>query len=135
MFEPYSIPHPGPATCRATKYPTSPCERHNHGANLDTSPSNNTHLVDVRQDTTTGNGRPDQQVELFVSPDGELQVARRDTLDAKILGGVACESDLFTCMVNAGTLYSRHGTTRVRMGNLPASSRTSAVRYSMMAAT
>jgi len=47
-----------------------------------------THLVDVRQDTTAGDRRTDELVELLVSPDGELKVARGDALDAEVLGGV-----------------------------------------------
>lgn len=48
-------------------------------------------LVDVRNDTTTGDRRLDQRVELLVAADGELQVARRDALDLEVLGGVAGE--------------------------------------------
>lgn len=40
------------------------------------------------QHTTEGDGGTDQGVELLVTADGELQVARRDTLDLEILGGV-----------------------------------------------
>lgn len=40
------------------------------------------------QDTTKGDGGTDQGVELFVTTDGELQVAGRDTLDFEILGGI-----------------------------------------------
>ena len=46
-------------------------------------------LVDVGDDTAARNGGLDQGVELLVTTDGELQVARRDTLDAKVLRGVA----------------------------------------------
>lgn len=44
--------------------------------------------VDVWQDTTEGDGRADQSVELFVTTDGELKVAGRDALDLEVLGGV-----------------------------------------------
>lgn len=44
--------------------------------------------VDVWQDTTEGDGRADQGVELLVTTNGELKVARRDTLDLEVLGGV-----------------------------------------------
>lgn len=47
--------------------------------------------MDVRNDTTTGDRRLDQRVELLVAADGELQVARRDALDLEVLGGVAGE--------------------------------------------
>lgn len=46
-------------------------------------------LVDVRDDTTAGDRRLDQTVQLLVSADGELQVTRRDTLHLQILGCVA----------------------------------------------
>ena len=46
-------------------------------------------LVDVRDDTTAGDSRLDEGVELLVTSDGEQQVSRRDSLDLKILGGVA----------------------------------------------
>lgn len=44
--------------------------------------------VDVGQDTTKGDGGADQGIELFVTTDGELQVAGSDTLDFEILGGI-----------------------------------------------
>lgn len=40
------------------------------------------------QDTTEGDGGTNQGVELFVTTDGKLQVARCDTLDLEVLGGV-----------------------------------------------
>lgn len=40
------------------------------------------------QNTTEGNGSPDEGVQLFVTTDGELQVTRRDTLDLQVLGGI-----------------------------------------------
>lgn len=46
-------------------------------------------LVDMRDDTTAGDRRLDQTVQLLVSTDGELQVTRRDTLHLQILGRVA----------------------------------------------
>lgn len=42
-------------------------------------------LVDVRDDTAAGNGRLDQAVELLVSANGELEMARRDALDFQVL--------------------------------------------------
>ena len=50
-----------------------------------------THLVDVGDDTTTGDRGLDERVELLVTTDGELQVARGDTLDLEVLGGVSRE--------------------------------------------
>lgn len=48
-------------------------------------------LVDVRNDTTTSNGRLDECVQLFVSSDGQLQVTGSDTLHLQVLGRVACQ--------------------------------------------
>lgn len=42
-------------------------------------------FVDVGNDTTTGDGRLDQAVELLVSANGELKMARCDTFDFQIL--------------------------------------------------
>ena len=44
--------------------------------------------VDVRQDTTKGDGGADECVEFLVTTNGELQVAGCDTLDLEILGSV-----------------------------------------------
>jgi len=46
-------------------------------------------LVDMRDNSASGNGRLDERVQLLVTTDGELQVARRDTLHLEILGRVA----------------------------------------------
>ena len=46
-------------------------------------------LVDVRDDTTTGDGSLDEHIELLITTDGELEMARCDTLHLHILGGVA----------------------------------------------
>ena len=48
-------------------------------------------LVDVGDDTTTGDGGLDKGVELLVTTDGELEMAGRDTLDLEVLAGVAGE--------------------------------------------
>ena len=45
--------------------------------------------MNVRDDTSSGNGGLDEGVELFVTADGELQVAGRDALDLEVLGRVA----------------------------------------------
>ena len=47
--------------------------------------------MDVRDDTTAGDGRLDQRVELLVTSDGEQQVSRRDSLDLEVLGRVTGE--------------------------------------------
>ena len=48
-------------------------------------------LVDVGDDSSSGDGGLDEGVELLVSADGELQVTGRDTLDLKILARVSGE--------------------------------------------
>lgn len=44
--------------------------------------------VDVWQHTTVSDRGADQGVEFFITADSELEVARGDTLDLEILGGV-----------------------------------------------
>ncbi len=44
--------------------------------------------MDVRNDSTTGNGSLDECVQLLVTTDGQLQMAGGDTLHLQILGGV-----------------------------------------------
>ena len=51
--------------------------------------------IDVREYTTEGDGRTDECVKLFVTPDRELQVAWCDALDLEILGCVAGEFEDF----------------------------------------
>lgn len=55
--------------------------------------------VDTGQNTTESDGRADEGVQLFVTTDGELQVAGRDTLDLQILGGVAGQFQHFGSQV------------------------------------
>ena len=47
--------------------------------------------MDVRDDTTAGDGGLDEGIEFLVTTDGELQVARSDALDLEVLAGIACE--------------------------------------------
>jgi hypothetical protein len=84
-----------------------------------------TDLVNVRKNTTTSDGSANERVELFVSTNGELQVTRGDTLDAKILRGVT--------YVPTPMSFSRTGGKEKIGEGVPASSRTSAVRYSRIA--
>lgn len=49
--------------------------------------------------TTKGDGGLDEGVQLLVSSNGELEVARRDALDFEILGGVAGQLENFGCEV------------------------------------
>jgi len=46
-------------------------------------------LVNVWHDSSSSDGRPYEQIEFFVSPDGELQVAWCYAFDSEISGGVA----------------------------------------------
>lgn len=50
--------------------------------------------VDVRQHATIGNCRADKSVEFFVSTNGKLKVARRNTLHLEILCGILRKSVL-----------------------------------------
>lgn len=56
-------------------------------------------LVNVRNDTTAGNRCLDQQVELFVSTDGQLQMARIDTLHFQVFASVAGQLEHFGCQI------------------------------------
>ena len=47
------------------------------------------------QHAAKGDGGSDQGVEFFISTNGELQVARSDTLDFQVLGGITCEFEDF----------------------------------------
>jgi hypothetical protein len=46
-------------------------------------------LVDVGNDTSTGNSGLDEKIELLVSPDSELQMSGSDSPDFEVLGSVA----------------------------------------------
>ena len=45
--------------------------------------------MDVRDNSTSGDGGLDQGVQLLVSPDGELKMPWRDPLHLEVLGGVS----------------------------------------------
>lgn len=51
--------------------------------------------VDPGQDTAERDGGADQSIKLLVAADSKLEVARGDTLDLEILGGVASEFEDF----------------------------------------
>lgn len=78
--------------------------------------------MDVGEDSSASDGGADERVELLVSANGELEMTRGDTLDAEILGGVTCFLD-----------RQRRSHFLQTKEDEPASSRTSAVRYSRMA--
>ena len=44
--------------------------------------------MNVRNNTTTGNGGLDEGIKLFVTTDGKLKMAGSDTLDLEVLAGV-----------------------------------------------
>lgn len=52
--------------------------------------------VDVWQDTSESDCCANECVELLVTADSKLKVARRDALDLEILGGVACKFEDFS---------------------------------------
>ena len=45
--------------------------------------------MDERHDSSSSDGCLHEQVEFFVSPDGELQVTRCDTFDLEVSGGIS----------------------------------------------
>jgi len=47
----------------------------------------------MRQDTAESDGGTDQSIKLLVAANGELEVARGDTLDFEVLGGVLGEGN------------------------------------------
>lgn len=51
--------------------------------------------IDVWQYTTEGNRGLDESIQLFVTADGELQMAGRDTLDLEIFGSVSGQLEDF----------------------------------------
>ena len=48
-------------------------------------------LVDVGDDTTTSNGSLDEEIELFITADGQLKMSGGDPPDFEVLGGIASE--------------------------------------------
>ncbi|CAN6309399.1 unnamed protein product [Urochloa humidicola] len=56
-------------------------------------------LVDVRDDTSASNGALDEGVELLISTDGQLQVARGDTLDLQVLASIPSQLQNLGCQV------------------------------------
>jgi hypothetical protein len=67
--------------------------------------------VDVWQDTTERDSSADERIEFFVTSDGKLKMARCDTFDLEILGGVACELEHFGSQVfeNGGQVDAGFG--------------------------
>jgi len=46
-----------------------------------------------------GDGGANKGIEFFVAADSELEVARCDTLDLEILGGIACQLENLSCQI------------------------------------
>ena len=69
-------------------------------------------LVDVRDHTTAGDGGLDQRVELLVAADGQLQVARGNSLHLEVLAGVSSELKHLSGEVleNGSSVDGRRGT-------------------------
>jgi hypothetical protein len=91
--------------------------------------------VDKRQNTTASDRSPHEGVELLVPPYRKLQVPRRDALDTEILRRVAFIRKK-TAMSTETNVEPKKKSKTPRTGKkrgVPASSRTSAVRYSRMA--
>ena len=55
------------------------------------------HLVDVRDHTAARDGGLDQRVQLLITADGELKVARSDALHLEVLAGVAGKLEDLGC--------------------------------------
>mgnify|MGYP006889529941 CR=1 FL=1 len=68
--------------------------------------------MDVRDNTTAGNGSLDESVELLVTSDGKKQMSRGDSLDLEILGSVTGELKHLggEVLEDGGTVDSRGGT-------------------------
>lgn len=64
--------------------------------------------VDMRQHTSESDGCTNQGVQLFITANGKLQMARSNTLDFKVLGGVTGKLENFGCQVfeNGGDIDS-----------------------------
>ena len=56
-------------------------------------------FVDVRDDTSAGDGGLDEEVEFFVSPDGQLKVSRGDSSHFEVLGCVSRQFEHLGCEV------------------------------------
>lgn len=99
--------------------------------------------VDVREDTSKSDGGADQGIQFFVAADGELEMAGCDTLDLQVLGSILWREYRVsrTARGDGRGKGNNEGTGKLA-GNAapetkltPASSSTSAVRYSSTAVT
>jgi hypothetical protein len=69
------------------------------------------YLVDVRHHTTRRDGGLDEPVELLITADGQLQMARLDALHLEVAGGVSCQLQHLGTQVleDGGTVDGRGG--------------------------
>lgn len=65
--------------------------------------------MDVRDDTTTGNGGLDQSIQFFVSSNGQLQVTGSDTLHLQVFARISSQFQYFCRQVfqNGGRIDGR----------------------------
>lgn len=75
--------------------------------------------MDVRNDTTLSDSSSDEAVQLFVTADGELQVAGGDALDFEVLGGVASQFEDFGAEVlqDGGGVHGSGGADAIVCGD------------------
>ena len=76
-------------------------------------------LVDVRNDTSTGNCCLDKRIQFFVTTNSKLQMAGCDTLDLEILAGVSSQLQDFGSQVlkNGRSVDSSCGSHSMSMVN------------------
>jgi hypothetical protein len=67
--------------------------------------------VNVRNDTAASDGGLDKRVQLLISTNGELQVARSDTFHFQILASIACKLENFSSEVfkDCSSVYGSGG--------------------------
>ena len=55
--------------------------------------------MDVRDDSSTGNGGLDEEIEFFVSSDGELKMSGGDSSDLEVFGSVSSQLENLSSQV------------------------------------
>ena len=77
--------------------------------------------MDVRDDSSTGDGCLDQGVQLLVSPDGELEMSGGDPLHLEILTGVTSQlEDLSSEVLQDGRAVDSSGGSHSARAKTPA---------------